>query len=59
MLFNLPGSSAQQSLDHDTIDGIAPELLDKRWLVKGYTGRHHFVDDSLTLIEHFRTKPGG
>lgn len=57
MSFNLPCGSAQQSLDHDIIDGVAPELLYKGWLVEGDTGRHHFVYDSLALIKHFRTKP--
>lgn len=54
---HLPCSRAQQSLDHDTVDSIAPQLLNKGRLVEGDTGWHNFVDDSLALVEHFWTKP--
>lgn len=54
---DVPCSSAQQSLDHDTVDNIAPEFLNKGWLVEDDTSRHDFVDDSLTLVEHLGAEP--
>jgi hypothetical protein len=48
----IPGSSAQQRIDHDSIDGIISELLDEGWLVEGNTCWQHLVDDPFALIQH-------
>lgn len=53
---DLPCGSAQQCIDHDTINGIVAKLLNEGGLVEGNTGGHHLVDDALALVEHLWTK---
>lgn len=51
----MPSSHAQERIDHDAIDRLAPQLLYERRLVEGDACRKHFVYDSFALLQHFRT----